>query len=68
MRLQQFLIADRVDVLREGPGGKAAKFLRDVTLADMQRTETWLKLRGFVQVKPRDDILPARSFQRAGGW
>jgi hypothetical protein len=37
MRLQQFLIADRVDVLREGPGGKAAKFLRDVTLADMQR-------------------------------
>jgi hypothetical protein len=61
MRLQQFLIADRVDVLREGPGGKAAKFLRDVTLADMQRTETWLKLRGFVQVKPRDDILPVRA-------
>jgi hypothetical protein len=61
MKLQHLLIADRVEAVRGGPTGEAARFLRGVTLADMQRKETWPKLRGVALIKPRGDILPVRA-------
>lgn len=61
MRLQDLLIADRVEAVKSGPNGEAAQFLRDVTLADMRTKETWPKLRGVALIKPRGDILPVRS-------
>jgi hypothetical protein len=61
MKLQDLLIADRVEAFRDGPNGEAARFLRNVTLADMQDKKTWLKLRGVALIKPSGDILPVRT-------
>ena len=61
MGLQSLLIADRVEAMKAGPNSEAARCLRDVTLADLQRKETWPKLRGVALIKPRDDILPVRT-------
>ena len=58
MRLQDLLIADRVEAVKGGSDSSAAQFLRGVALADMQKKETWLKLRGAALIKPLGDILP----------
>jgi hypothetical protein len=61
MRFQELMIAERVEAIEGGPAGKAAQFLRDVTLADLQRKETWPKLRGVALIQPAGDILPVRT-------
>ena len=55
------MIAERVQAIKGGPNSEAARFLRSVSLADMQSKETWPKLRGVALVKPRGDILPVRT-------
>jgi hypothetical protein len=61
MRLQELMIADRVEAIEGGPYGEAAQFLRGVTLADLQRKETWPKLRGVALIRAAGDILPVRT-------
>ena len=61
MRLQDLMIAERVEAIEGGPAGDAAQFLRGVTLADLQRKETWPKLRGVALIRPDGDILPVRT-------
>ena len=61
MRLQEFLVAERVKATEGGPCGEAAQFLRTVTLDDLQRKETWPKLRGVALIRPAGDILPVRT-------
>jgi hypothetical protein len=61
MKLQDLLIAERVEAIRGDRNGEAARFLRGVTLADMQQKDTWLRLRGVALIKPRGDILPVRT-------
>ena len=41
------------------------QFLRGVTLADLQRKETWPKLRGVALIRPANDILPVRTVYHA---
>jgi hypothetical protein len=59
--LQELMIAERVEAIEGGPAGEAACFLRGVTLADLQRKETWPKLRGVALIRPDGDILPVRT-------
>ena len=61
MRMQELLIAERIEAVKGGTDSSAAQFLRGVTLADMQIKETWPKLRGVALIKPRGDILPVRT-------
>ena len=61
MRLQDLMIAERVEAIEGGPYGEAAQFLRGITLADLQRKETWPKLRGVALIRPAGDILPVRT-------
>ena len=61
MGLQELLIAECVEAIEGGPAGEAACFLRGVKLADLQRKETWPKLRGVALIKPASDILPVRT-------
>jgi hypothetical protein len=61
MKLQDLLIAQHVEAIRGDRNSEAARFLRGVTLADMQQKDTWLKLRGVALIKPRGDILPVRT-------
>jgi hypothetical protein len=61
MRLQELTIAERVEAIEGGPAGEAARFLRETTLADLQRKETWPKLRGVALIRPDGDILPVRT-------
>ena len=61
VRLQELLIAQRVEAIEAGPADEAAQFLRGVTLADLQRKETWPKLRGVALIRPAGDILPLRT-------
>jgi hypothetical protein len=61
MGLQELMIAERVEAIEGGPAGEAACFLRGVTLADLQRKETWPKLRGVALIRPDGDILPVRT-------
>jgi hypothetical protein len=61
MRLQDLLIAERIEAIEGGSASEAARFLRGVTLADLQRKETWPKLRGVALIKPAGDILPVRT-------
>jgi hypothetical protein len=65
MRLQALDIAERVGVVEGGPGGEAAQFLREVTLADLQQKDTWPKLRGVALIRPDNDILPVRTVYHA---
>ena len=65
MRLQELLIAESVEAIEGGPAGEAAQFLRGVTLADLQRKETWPKLRGVALIRPANDILPVRTVYHA---
>ncbi len=65
MRLQELLIAESVEAIEGGPAGDAAKSLRSVTLADLQRKETWLNLRGVAFLRPANDILPVRTVYHA---
>jgi hypothetical protein len=43
MRLQDLMLAEEIDVEKNG---RAKEFLEGVTLADLQKKETWTKLRG----------------------
>jgi hypothetical protein len=61
MRLQDLLIAERIEAIEGGSASEAARFLRGVTLADLQRKETWPKLRGVALIKHAGDILPVRT-------
>jgi hypothetical protein len=61
MRLQELMIAESVEAIEGSPAGDAAQFLRGVTLADLQRKETWPKLRGVALIRPNGDILPVRA-------
>jgi len=61
MRLQELVIAERIEAIEGGSAGEAARFLRGVTLADLQRKETWPKLRGVALIRPDGDILPVRT-------
>ena len=65
MQLQDLIIAERVEVIEAGPAGEAAKFLRNLMLADLQRKETWPKLRGVALIRPAHDILPVRTVYHA---
>ena len=65
MRLQELLIAESIEAVQAGPAGEAATFLRSVTLADLQRKETWPKLRGVALIRPAHDILPVRTVYHA---
>lgn len=58
MRLQELLLAERVDVIRNS--SSAREFLETVTLDDLQQKETWPKLRGFARIRPSGDTLPLR--------
>lgn len=58
MKLQELLIAERVDVIRDSDA--AREFLEKVTLDDLQKKETWPKLRGFARIRPNGDVLPFR--------
>jgi hypothetical protein len=59
MGLQDFLIADQIGVTRDDP--EARRFLKTVWLDDLQRKETWRKMRGVALIAPDDDILPYRT-------
>jgi hypothetical protein len=59
MNLQELLIAGQVGVHRDRK--EAFQFLQTVTLQDLQKRDTWPKLRGVALVEPDDDILPYRT-------
>ena len=62
MKLQDLMIAETIKAVIDDTGrGPAAQFLHDVTLADLQRKETWPKLRGVALVDPRNGVLPVRT-------
>jgi hypothetical protein len=61
MGLQELMIAERVEAIEGGPAGQAARFLRGVTFADLQRKETWPKLRGVALIRAAGDVLPVRT-------
>jgi hypothetical protein len=57
-KLQELLLAESVDVGQNSPF--AREFSETVTLDDLQRKDTWAKLRGFARIRPSGDILPFR--------
>ena len=59
MRLWPFVIAEGM-VWRDATEETRA-FLASVTLADLQRPETWPKLLSLVEVEPGDDVFPVRA-------
>jgi hypothetical protein len=59
MGLQELLTAKQIGLKTDSPEAKA--FLENVTLDDLQKKETWLKLRGVALIAPDDDILPFRA-------
>jgi hypothetical protein len=62
LKLQDLLLAERIEV-RGGPSHveEVQAFLDAVTLEDLQRPDTWPKLRSIVRVLPNDDIPPVRT-------
>jgi hypothetical protein len=60
MKLQDLLIAMSVKVIR-GTDTDAKRWLETVEINDLQRKETWPRLRGFARIRPDSDILPFRS-------
>jgi hypothetical protein len=68
MKLQELRIAERIEAIEGGPNDKAARFLRGVTLDDMQNKDTWPKLRGVALIRPAGDILPVRTVYHANGF
>src|SRR5271166_4777855 len=62
MKLQDLLIAQTVKAVIDETGhGPAAQFLHNVTLEDLQKNETWPKLRGVALIDPKRCILPVRT-------
>jgi hypothetical protein len=59
MRLWSFVIAEGT-AWRDGTE-EVRSFFEAVTLADLQKPETWPKLRALVQIAPDADILPTRA-------
>ena len=59
MGLQELLTAKKIGGRTDRPEAKT--FLNSVTLEDLQKKETWRKLRGVSLVAPDDDILPFRA-------
>jgi hypothetical protein len=62
MKLQELLIARTIKVVADKTGnGQPANFLKSVTLEDLQKKETWPKLRGVALIDPSGCILPVRT-------
>jgi len=62
MKLQELNIARKIRVIQDKSGnGVSANFLRTVTLDDLQKKETWPKLRGVALIDPSGCILPLRT-------
>jgi hypothetical protein len=59
MDLQELLTAKQIGLKTDSPDSRA--FLENVTLTELQRKETWKKLRGIALIEPDDDILPFRA-------
>jgi hypothetical protein len=59
MRLWRFVIAK--EVKWRDSTAEIISFLENVSLDDLQRTETWGDLTTIVEVEPDDNILPARA-------
>jgi hypothetical protein len=59
MGLQELLTAKQIGLRTDSPESKT--FLNSVTLDDLKKKETWLKLRGVALIAPDDDILPFRA-------
>ncbi len=59
MRLQELLLAERLEVRRNDP--EVLDFLKNVAIQDMQKRENWERLRGIALIVPDDDILPLRA-------
>ena len=75
MKLQDLNIAACVIPAEEDWTGAAARFLKGVTLEQLQEKETWPLLRGVALVRPDSDILPVRTIyeqgeteDQDGGW
>jgi len=65
-KIQELLLAEHVDVVRNSDTARV--FLNNVTLDDLQRKDTWPKLRGFARIRPSEDILPFRcEYENRGG-
>ena len=58
MHLQELNLAEEINVVKNGG---AKEFLEGVTLADLQKKDTWPKLRGFALIRPKQDVLPFRT-------
>lgn len=59
MGLWRFVTAEGME--RREATGEVREFLERVTLEDLQKSETWPKLRALVQVRPDAGIFPARA-------
>lgn len=58
LHLQDLLLAESIEV--KHVTSKARTLIETMELNDLQKPDTWVKLRMFVKVKPNDDILPCR--------
>ena len=62
MKLQELNIAQSIRIIEDKTGnGGAANFLKSVTLDDLQKRETWPKLRGVALIDASGCILPLRT-------
>jgi hypothetical protein len=62
--LQKLLLAEQLDV-RECTAD-VQQWLGGLTLEDLQRPETWQRLRAYVKVQPNGDLLPVRAEYKGG--
>ena len=65
MNLQEIVLAEEIDFGRDIYEVK--KFIDTISAADLQKRETWLKLRGICRIIPNADILPIRTFYDTSG-
>jgi hypothetical protein len=62
MKLQELDIARSIKIIEDKTGfGAAANFLKTITLDDLNKKETWSKLRGAALIDPSGCILPVRT-------
>lgn len=58
MDLWNFLIAEKIEWIDDTKNVR--KFIKNITLEDLDNPETWKKFNVIVQVLPKDDIFPLR--------
>lgn len=65
MNLQEISLAESIEFGRDIEAMKL--FIDNISAADLQKRETWLKLRGICRIIPNADILPVRTlYDRSG--